>query len=188
MKPRNKEDVKPFDLDLAKAGHPVCQKNLDAAEIIGFGGFLNGMIGFVCYERYPAVWLSNGDCVSTDKALREETSLVLAPLGYCQDKPVFFGDVLVWEGGNITIDEKSLGHTFDDCTWPRKEPVMPKTSISRDQLAIWIDSFDAPGTRTGRITRMQDVGDKFVEHLLEMQLDEVIDYLVESGKVQRVQS
>lgn len=170
MKPRNKEDVKPFDLKLVHEGHPICLLCGDEAEIAYFDMEYPHEIGgrlMNCGRWQLAAWKADGKRYPTPE--NHSADLMLAPLGYCQGKPVFFGDVLVWEGGNITIDEKSLGHTFDDCTWPRKEPVMPKvkTEVREDRLSL------------------MQAG---LTHMLCNQVDEVIDYLVESGKVVRVQS
>lgn len=174
MKPRNKEDVKPFDLLMAKAGHPYGQKCLKPARIGIWDANdshykLVGVLENDDGKEESAEWSEFGT-YDVECQYTSYQNLVLWPLGYCQDKPVFAGDVLINGGGGefeVCIGISQL--ILDTCGWPRKEPVMPKVKAE---------------VREDRLSLMQ----AGITHMLCNQQDEVIDYLVDSGKVVRVQS
>lgn len=169
MKPRNKEDVKPFDLKLVRAGHPICQRDGDEAHIAYFDMGpdypLSGRYDD-CGEWIQEGWTAEGKTSAENEYV---TDLVLAPIGYCADKPVFSGDVLISsDGGKFKVSIDISQFILDRCKWPCKEPAIPqcKAEFTEDALCI------------------MQAG---IAHMLRNQLDEVIDYLVESGKVVRVQ-
>lgn len=184
MKPRNKEDVKPFDLNLVHEGHPICQMNGEDAHISYFDMDENYNLGgraksgdFWRHEQ----WCSNGRAWIEGVS---DNDLVLAPLGYCQEKPVFAGDVLVSHRAEKLIISASMADVdFDKLcyTWPRKEPVMPKLRVDVDKIKCM------PGIMADmQWKELFDIANPVLSFVLTYQTDEVIDYLVESGKVVRV--
>ena len=126
MKP---EHTKPFCLEDAKAGALYCQENSYPALIgIWEGRGAADLIGE--YEStsggwYPASWRKDGSSLTSSCG-----RLVMLPLGYCEGKPVFVGDELVdGDGRPYTCPPNFTKPTFEDCTWPRKEPVMPNLTL-----------------------------------------------------------
>lgn len=178
MKPRNKEDVKPFDLELAKAGHPICQRGLLSARvgIWDCAATYYPLIGVVSNENgseQSAAWTTEGTCYQIGMNVPRHRDLMLAPLGYCQDGPVFAGDVLIGPDGErieLRAEDSDDCVWIEGCTWPSKEPVMP--TVKADEIML--------------VPSVIMMSEQVVNQLLTKQLDKVIDYLVESGKVVRV--
>ena len=122
----NTVHTKPFCLEHAKAGAPYCQRNGQPARI----GIWDGkgedvkLIGVLTenngYE-YAAVWDTTGRPLTHNNG----ATLVMLPLGYCEDKPVFVGDELINEGGRLyTVAPETL--VRESYKWPRIAPVMPE--------------------------------------------------------------
>lgn len=121
------EHTKPFGLNSAKAGAPYCQRNGLAARIgiwdsksayplVGVASCNNG------HDEVSGAWSSLGD----SSRIYKEFDLVMLPLGYCEGRPVFVGDELVYINsviGSIVMDAEC--RHFVDFKWPRTAPVMP---------------------------------------------------------------
>lgn len=131
MKP---EHTKPFDLNLAKYGAPYAQRNGFAARIGIWdkkGEFpLLGLRDDFHGQECVGSWKINGQNLHCPGQL----DLVMLPLGYCEGKPVFVGDELVYINsviGSIVMDAE-CSH-FVDFKWPRTAPVMPIFFACSDQ-------------------------------------------------------
>jgi len=107
-------NLKPFDPEAAKAGQEIC-----------WGTTVCGVpIEFVAYDGCRDV------CVRYDGGqltIVQQDQLAMKPLGYCEDKPVYPGDVLYTKNGGFRYDVSetiSTTKSFEPYTWtPPKKPL-----------------------------------------------------------------
>ena len=127
------EDYKDFNVKHAQGGAPYCQDDGFPARIGIWDGKsdypLSGFRTFNINEDEKGTsWNIKGATFGSST----NAILIMLPLGYCDGKPVFVGDELIWcdqpNGRNIKIDANSP-RDFSDCKWPRTAPVMPETLL-----------------------------------------------------------
>ena len=130
------EHTKEFNVEHAKQGAPYCQRNGLAARIgIWDSKSSYPLVGVAAhslgYLEYSSSWSSVGVSSRIDMG----TDLVMLPLGYCDGRPVFVGDELIYNRAIHIAHPKDTN--FNGCKWPRTKPVMP-TFFDRlgDQFAI----------------------------------------------------
>lgn len=125
MKPEfNIDHCRPFNLEHAKDGAPYCQRSGRAARIGIWdsnnpdGYTLAGVRTNDDESEYSESWDSKGKFhLGHDSGI----DLVMLPIGYCQGKPVHFGDILVSiRNHKVLIDKSAIGANFDlfGLSWP----------------------------------------------------------------------
>ena len=127
MKP---DHYKEFNAKHAKAGAPYCQRNGLAARI-GIWDAKHDEYPLICVASYFDQY-GESSCTWTKLGARHggaknDSDLVMLPLGYCEGKPVFVGDKLVYINsviGSIVMDAEC--RHFVDFKWTRTAPVIPK--------------------------------------------------------------
>jgi len=105
-------NLKPLDPEAAKAGQKICWKNTREAVAIEY----------VAYDGHRDV------CVRYDGGqltIVQQDQLAMKPLGFCEDRPVYPGDVLYTKNGGFRYDVSetiSITKSFEPYTWtpPRK--------------------------------------------------------------------
>lgn len=121
--------TKPFDLNLAKQRHPVTCKHYFDLKIIHIS------IDFII------VMVNTGHTYKVDfkgfsACMNPSYDLLLAPLGYCENIPVWGGDKLIQnatehkEEYEFTIGHQSRNKDFTRCHWPKPERVFPKNVMT----------------------------------------------------------
>ena len=121
MKP---EHFKEFNVEHAQAGAPYCQRNgLEARVRIWDGNHkvypLMGAKTCASGTEIPSSWSIEGKFHNSE--MMHVDDLVMLPLGYCQEKPVFVGDELINGGGRaFTVEAKT--QIFPSHRWPRTAP------------------------------------------------------------------
>jgi hypothetical protein len=129
--------TKPFDLKLAKQGHPVTSTCYPNLKIVYFGEQMIVTIIKLGKEEIFQNYCLNGE----HKYFGPLHALQMAPLGYCEDIPVWGGDKLVQnavgsskssreEEYEFIISPLSRGKDFTRCHWPKPERVFPKNAMS----------------------------------------------------------
>lgn len=91
------EDTRPFNLDHAKAGAPVCQRSGYPATILKFdvkGEFPIAGILVIDEEEEVGAWRSDGSFYDKGEDDLYDITLVMKPLAYLQGRPVHYGDEL----------------------------------------------------------------------------------------------
>jgi len=127
------EHYRPFDLASAKAGAPVgCINERNTVEILKYSErAIFGTIRYGDESEVVTTWKLDG---SNDPCLQAD--LVMLPLGMCEGKPVFVGDMLHHEVmGSFFVPVGTV--YFADCKWPRKKLEYPETKMN------WSDLSDA---------------------------------------------
>lgn len=132
--------TRPFNLEDAKAGAPVGYSDNSYCEIIKFD-----------LSRKPPIIAMKGahkmimqhyeDGLNT---LWHSGNLVMTPLGYCEGRPVFTGDVLISGGDEVTIGPQE--RKFDFMRWPDPLRKYPVTSMTDIELSA---AFSPDGTGYG---------------------------------------
>lgn len=140
------EHTKEFNAEHAKAGAPYCQRNGLSARI-GIWDSNNENFPLVGvrtttpgYHDSTCSWSECGGVWSSDQ---NESDLVMLPLGYCEGKPVFVGEELVYINsviGSIVMDA-GCRH-FADFKWPRMAPVMPNILIENYGFSLTNTAFN----------------------------------------------
>lgn len=130
--------TKPFNLEHAQAGAPVgARGGYSTPEILKYGA--DRIFGTLTMDKEEsACWGLDGRY----GILGEETvlDLVMLPLGYCEDKPVFVGDVLL--DPRMDGDEEftiCAGENYDglhNCTWPKPKSKYPETRMSQYDMCL----------------------------------------------------
>ena len=108
------KETKPFNLELAIAGHPLTTRDGREAKFIAY-------VPEAGYSDKLVVLISSIICTCRDDGEFPNSSfdLFLAPLGHCEGKPVFAGDELInGRGEEISIEIGMAGLSL--CTWPKQ--------------------------------------------------------------------
>lgn len=170
-------NMRAFDLELAKQGHPICTRD-DTREV----KFL---------MHVPEVISTHQIIVKVnDEVVRYNTEgkipgaqphwhLFLAPLGYCEGKPVFAGDELTNVHGN-SLWKVGIGSDPEDIKhmkWPSQKPVVETRMTEREILEKYTGCGHWP-TRVanGAIARSIADGDVIPTEVAEKLMREVCDY------------
>ena len=138
-------NTKSFSLDDAIASHPLITRAGQPAKFIAYvpeNEATNQVI--VSVSKLTKNYYPDGKYV---QFAEDGNDLFLAPIGYCEGKPVFAGDKLIGTEHNSVYKDKEFiantGHScFDMFKWPSKSPVtrqasqVVETKISSDELCI----------------------------------------------------
>lgn len=130
--------TKPFNLADAKLGHPVQTVSGRAAILLKFDGRQPGypIIGVHGDEDSLADWSETG---FFGNLVRDDLNLVMAPLGQVDDRDVYPGDMLCFNG-EVATSPVPYGVPFraDEWKWPHSYPVtrMSAGDIQRCYLDV----------------------------------------------------
>lgn len=114
----NQKDTKPFDLELAKQGHPLCTRDGDTALFLAHvPSNRESQRLVVAIDNECIIYRDNGQYYQD--GMTSCFDLFLTPLGYCEGKPVFAGDVLVGRVSNKPYTAETYHREFDTDTWPK---------------------------------------------------------------------
>lgn len=124
------KDSRPFDLAAAKEGHPIITRDGRVAKFIAHvpdAIASNRLIMLIPFEKGGCTYsyhengfwrgiANNNDCID----------LFLAPLGYCEGKPVFAGDTLNHLDGTKgwTVQANYKAGDFTMFQWPKPAHVV----------------------------------------------------------------
>jgi len=161
------ENMREFDLALAQAKHPICTRAGREAKFIAYVPENEPL--------YQVVVAIDGQVFPLDSkghyTERENTcyDLFLAPLGYCEGKPVFTNDRLLDDQGHeftVSVSNPDWLH-LTGCKWPSKAPVI-ETKLSYGELETHYYKFavdEAPEDKfTWSSTAARNLANKAVEH------------------------
>ena len=120
-------NTKSFSLDAAIAGHPLITRAGQPAKFIAYvPDAVEDEQLITLVDGRTRLHYSYG---ASDGSMAFD--LFLAPLGYCEGKPVFSGDVL-YSCGEFIV-QLGIHYEFVKCKWPSKSPVV-ETRISANEL------------------------------------------------------
>jgi len=126
---------KEFNLEHARAGAPYSLRNGQSATILHFGKErLIGMHTGTGGAEFEAGWTLDG--AHTFPGHSGCLDLVMLPLGMCEGKPVWPGDVLVDSEGNKVVAAPHWPESLGDLCWPKSAPKWPQTSMTAEDLVI----------------------------------------------------
>ena len=130
------KETKPFNLELAIAGHPLVTRDGRDAKFIAY--VPETWIG----SRVIALLLNEGkhllhfyESGNLHEYTDSESDLFLAPLGHCEGKPVFAGDELVNNSSSLLCTVEVFHTNFTQCTWPKPERSFIMTASQFVELA-----------------------------------------------------
>lgn len=130
--------MRPFSLEMAQKGHPICTRTGTPAKFIAYVPD-NQQYYKVVVSINGEIYSCGADGVFTD-LYETETDLFLAPLGYCEGKPVFAGDKLIGTGYGTPYEliADTSHNEFSLYKWPSKEPIV-ETRMTENELekAYW---------------------------------------------------
>jgi hypothetical protein len=128
--------TRPFNLEHAKAGAPYACRNGKSAEILKWGAknpeFPLAGIYDAGWVEQPNNWTSEGSASITREP--RDADLVMTPLGYIDGKPVFMGNTIIGENGNLCEVVNPDFPRWDKCRWPEPEKQYPVTGMTGDEL------------------------------------------------------
>jgi hypothetical protein len=139
------EHTKEFNVQHAKAGAPYAQRNGLAARIgIWNSNHPNGtmLVGTQTIQGYEhsCSWEANGNNPNGTKS----NDLVMLPLGYCEDKPVFVGDELEQINGDLGWAVGAAFNNFTNLRWKRTTPVIPTLgSVEKTDIEYMLSTYRA---------------------------------------------
>jgi hypothetical protein len=131
-----KNDMKPFNIEHAKAGAPYGYLDGTTAEILKFDILGPYPILSIWNSQFTFKHLPDG---SVEKGSSKSTNnLVMIPLGYCERKPVFVGDKLFYPHTkeNYIVNPNSITN-FSHFRWfveQKEEIEYPKSKMSDTEL------------------------------------------------------
>lgn len=150
--------MKPFDIKLAAAGHPVvlasnskpvrilCTNARGDYPVIGLLPCASDDADSVQRFRQDGTWYTN-----------PSLSLVMAPIGQVQGRDVYPGDVLT-DHSSVNHFTATVGESYTDADgfrWPKS---YPETRLTDAELL----RFDHPGVPLGRL--LHDVANAAIRH------------------------
>lgn len=129
--------TKPFCIEHAKDGAPFCSDHGTEMQVLIWDRKhpTHPIIAIEQHGEHEAyAFTREGKCTTA-----VQMNLVMTPLGYIDDKPVFVGDELLFDP--ITAPPQKhfatpLDRSFPMCTWPEPEKVYPETQMSAAELAL----------------------------------------------------
>lgn len=135
------QHTRPFNLEHARAGAPIACANGDEVDILKWDRkHTLCILGLARQDAAVRVWRADGSYIDANS---KAFPLVMTPLGFIEDKPVFVGDELVTPTGMQWIPtptcrvERSLG----DCRWPAPAPVYPETRMPASEIhAVYLNN------------------------------------------------
>lgn len=129
----SKNDYREFNLEHAKAGAPVIQKDGVMVEIIKFNAKNDRplvIIKSLVDEDIVSQRRLDGKSYSE---VSQESDLVMAPLGYIDGKPVFTGDRIISPGGGEYKAPSDL-YDFHGFEWPKPRVKYPKSALTAESM------------------------------------------------------
>lgn len=130
------ENMRAFDINLAQQGHPLCTRDGRPAKFIAYVPENDELYRVIVTINGQTFSMSVGGAYSDGDWSNHD--LFLAPLGMCEGKPVFAGDVLIGSAGEfiVEIGMASLGL----CKWPSKVPVV-QTRMDYEDLCEYYEDI-----------------------------------------------
>lgn len=175
---------RPFNIEHAKAGAPVVQKNGNTPRIHVFDRkadnefIIAGLAVYSVYE-YNEVWNKDGIC---GHASGSDVNLLMAPLGYCEGDPVHMGDKLLYRDKIVIADTHAINVDFDAIgyNWPVTGPEMPELNMTIAGIQASYGFFR--GKEVDEEIIFQCMSDGMI-HAITHQRDEIAAYLIACGIV-----
>lgn len=127
------EFSKPFNILDAKAGAPYCCRDGRTAQVLKWDRNVSDypMMGVVGKSDDPRTWTATGSATYGAHGEEYDCDLVMLPLGFIDNKPVFVGDEYLGIADTpAKAEPKHAGMPFSGCKWPVPAPQYPKTLIS----------------------------------------------------------
>lgn len=146
--------LKKFNLEDAKAGHPLVTRDGREAKFIAYVPEANQGFNLVvmidgCVHAFP----------ESGRPKNEDFHLFLAPLGMCEGKPVFAGDIICNQSDKEfvaqPIDYAPEDMQWISCTWPKQKPVVETQMTECEIRDVYMA---APG-----MTEWRDTANKAIE-------------------------
>lgn len=134
------ENMKAFDLQQAIAGHPLTTREGVTAKFIAYVPENQDDYRFIVnVDKQVSSYCEDGYFYASKSVCSDD--LFLAPLGYCEGKPVFAGDRLVhnFDKSVVTVDIQD--DCFDNCKWPSKAAIV-QTRMTALEINDIYDSRD----------------------------------------------
>lgn len=142
----NPQNTKPFDLEIAKKGHPLIRRDDGNVKFIAHVPEAHEIQRIIVMKGNGSIYTcsDNGRVFPYNES---DGDLFLDPLGYCEGKPVFAGDILTGiEDNKVYYRQEfiaSIGTVcFDKFKWPSNDPVI-ETKMKYSEL------YDAYNPRPG---------------------------------------
>lgn len=132
--------TRPFNLEHAKAGAPFCCANGDEVEILKWDRkHTICIIGLARQDAAVRKWRADGSYEDVNSAAFQ---LVMTPLGFVDEKPVFVGDEIVSEKDGRTHVAYPEQRNFAGARWPDPAPVYPETRMRASDLhAVYLNAM-----------------------------------------------
>ena len=123
-------ETKPFNLELAIAGHPLTTRDGREAKFIAY-------VPEAGYSDKLVVLIGSVICTCRDDGKFPNSSfdLELSPLGHCEGKPVFAGDKLICSDNGVPFTIGISNDYFNNYTWPKPERTFSMTESQFIELA-----------------------------------------------------
>ena len=128
------KETKPFNLELAIAGHPLTTRDGREAKFIAYvpdNQPTNQVI--VSVDGLTVNCYPDGKWYKND--VKHDNDLFLAPLGHCEGKPVFAGDKLICSDNGVLFTIRISNDYFNNYTWPKPERTFSMTESQFVELA-----------------------------------------------------
>ncbi len=117
-------NMKAFDLELAKAGHKLSTRDGREAKFIAHVPDSDHPSKKIVAQVKSSVFLFGENGQMWHEGI-DDIDLFLAPLGFCEGKPVFAGDKLVGPCGDIFAEPYMTERgAFDLAKWPSQKPIV----------------------------------------------------------------
>lgn len=167
--------TKPFNIEHAKDGAPVGARNgYVTVEILKYGK--DRIFGTMTTDKEEsACWSHDGLYGITN--VETVLDLVMLPLGYCEDKPVFVGDVLLDprmkgdEGFTICAGDYGGLH---NCKWPKPKAKYPETRMNANQCFNEFQSAFPPKATLQITGSTTSATDNAARHLANIAIKDAI--------------